>query len=49
MKRVITEEMYAEIPSLVAAGMSGAEIANRFGVKVTSLTVMCSRPLPKIK
>jgi hypothetical protein len=41
-RKVITHEMYASIPELVEQGVSKAEIAERFGVKLASLVVRCS-------
>jgi hypothetical protein len=38
----MTEEMFASIPTLVEQGLGTEEIAERFGVKATSLKVMCS-------
>ena len=43
-RRVMTEEMFESIPMLVGQGIGTEEIAERFGVKATSLKVMCSNP-----
>ncbi len=52
----ITDETYARIPALLEQGMTQAEIAAIYGVKLGSLKVLCSRhgtslrkggPLPK--
>lgn len=41
-RRVMTEEMFASIPGLVEQGLGTEEIAVRFGIKTSSLKVMCS-------
>lgn len=43
MKSRVTDEMYASIPTLIGEGKNRQEIADLFGVKVTSLQVMCSQ------
>ena len=39
----ITDEMYAGIPALLKQGMTKTEIAAMFGVKLSTLVVLCSR------
>ena len=39
----ITDETYAGIPALLEQGMTKTEIANMFGVKLSTLAVLCSR------
>jgi hypothetical protein len=39
----ITDETYAGIPALLKQGMTKAEIAAMFGVKLSTLVVLCSR------
>ena len=40
--RLVTDEMYASIPTLLEQGMNTFTIAERFGVTVNSLKVLCS-------
>ena len=39
----ITDETYAGIPALLEQGMTKTEIAAMFGVKLSTLAVLCSR------
>ena len=39
----VTDEMYAAIPGLIAQGLTHFEIAAQFGVKPSSLKVLCSQ------
>ena len=39
----ITDEMYARIPALLEQGMTQTEIAAMYGVKFSSLKVLCSQ------
>jgi hypothetical protein len=39
----LTDEMYASIPALIAEGKRKQEIADQFGVKASTLQVMCCR------
>ena len=39
----ITDETYVGIPALLEQGMTKAEIAAMFGVKLSTLAVLCSR------
>ena len=39
----VTGEMYAAIPGLIAQGLTHFEIAAQFGVKPSSLKVLCSQ------
>jgi hypothetical protein len=39
----ITDETYAGIPALLEQGITKTEIANMFGVKLSTLAVLCSR------
>ena len=39
----VTDELYARIPALLKQGMTKAEIAAMFGVKLSTLVVLCSR------
>lgn len=41
--RIMTDEMYASIPALIAEGKRKQEIAEQFGVKPGALQVMCCR------
>ena len=43
IKPRITDEMYARIPALLEQGMTTADIAAMYGVKLGSLKVMCSK------
>ena len=39
----VTDELYARIPALLKQGTTKAEIAAMFGVKLSTLVVLCSR------
>ena len=39
----VTDEMYAAIPGLIGQGLTHFEIAAQFGVKPSSLKVLCSQ------
>ena len=39
----VTDELYARIPALLKQGTTKAEIAAMFGVKLSTLVVICSR------
>jgi len=42
-RAILTTEMYAEIPTLIERGLTKVDIAQRFGVKLGTLAVQCSR------